>query len=248
MLVSPSWACKKLAFYFIMGRIKSEQDIWIKTAEAIPMHITVLIGAKNTFCKGAIMNKQNIIEFFDRLAPNWDDGVHRDDNVINTILDNAGITEKVSVLDVGCGTGVLISDYLKRSAAQVTGIDISEKMIKIAKEKFPDPRVLFICGDAETIRFGKTFDCCVIYNAFPHFPEPYSLIKNLAASVKQGGKLTIAHGSSRESIDRHHMEHAGSVSLKLMSDDELASLLAPYFDISVNISNSRMQQIVGVKK
>lgn len=194
------------------------------------------------------MNKHDVIEFFNHLAPEWDADMVRDESIIKTILDNAEIDEGVTVLDVACGTGVLIPDYLKRNVAHVTGIDISEKMIKIAKDKFQDPRVTLICADAETTQFESLFDCCVVYNAFPHFPNPYSLIRSLAANIKVGGKLTIAHGSSREHIDHRHMEHASAVSLKLMSDYELGTMLSPYFDVTVIISDDCMQQIVGVKK
>ncbi len=194
------------------------------------------------------MNKHDVIEFFDRLAPKWDADIVRDESVIDTILDNAGIAEGVTVLDVACGTGVLFPDYLKRNVAHVTGIDISENMIKIAKDKFQDTRVTLICDDAEASQLDSQFDCCVVYNAFPHFPNPYSLVRSLAANIKVGGKLTIAHGSGREHINHHHMEHASAVSLMLMSDDELATLLSPYFNVAVIISDDHMQQIVGVKK
>ena len=46
------------------------------------------------------MSKQDIIEFFDGFAPQWDADMVRDEMVITTILDNAGITSGVSVLDV----------------------------------------------------------------------------------------------------------------------------------------------------
>ena len=61
----------------------------------------------------------------------------RNEAVIGQILDNAGIRPGVSVLDVACGTGVLIPDYLKRGAAQITAIDIAPEMVRIAREKIP---------------------------------------------------------------------------------------------------------------
>lgn len=194
------------------------------------------------------MDKKKITEFFDRMAPEWDAGTEPNKEIIGIILDYAGIDEGVSVLDVGCGTGVLIPEYLERNVSRIIGIDISEKMIEIAKGKFTDPRVSFVCADAETASFDEKFDRCVIYNAFPHFPDPYALIKNLAVYIKPGGSLTIAHGSSREHIDRHHMEHARDVSVKLMPDSELETLLSPYFNVVISISDDRMQQIVGIKK
>ena len=113
------------------------------------------------------MSKKDIIEFFDGFAPQWDADMVRDEEVIATILDNAGVKAGVSVLDVACGTGVLIPDYLRRGAASVTAIDISPKMIAYAREKFPQSNVHLLCADVETMRFESLFDCIVVYNAFP---------------------------------------------------------------------------------
>ena len=87
-----------------------------------------------------MIETKEVIEFFDRLAPGWDAEMIRSDEIIGIILDHAGVTEGKDILDVACGTGVLIPDYLKRSVASVTGIDISPKMAKIAKEKFKQER------------------------------------------------------------------------------------------------------------
>ena len=194
------------------------------------------------------MSKKDIIEFFDGFAPQWDEDMVRDEEVIATILDNAGVKAGVSVLDVACGTGVLIPDYLRRGAASVTAIDISPKMIDYAREKFPQSNVHLLCADVETMRFESLFDCIVVYNAFPHFFDPAHLIEKLAGDLKAGGILTVAHGMSRERINRHHSGSASKVSLSLMDVDALAELFAPFFDVTVKISNERMYQVAGVKK
>jgi len=195
-----------------------------------------------------VMNKKDVIEFFDRLAPQWDADMVRNDAVIDVILDNAGVKKDISVLDVACGTGVLIPDYLKRGVSSVTCVDISPNMIAIAKEKFPQPNVHLICSDVEAMSFESSFDCIVVYNAFPHFFNPPNLIKVLAGNLKTGGRLTIAHGMSRADIDHHHEGSASKVSIGLMHEDELEKLFEPYFDVTVKISNDRMYQVVGVKK
>ena len=74
-------------------------------------------------------------------------------------------------------------------------------MVRIAREKFPQENVRFVCGDAETAPLGEGFDAIVIYNAFPHFPDPERLVARLAALLAPGGRLTVAHGSSRADID-----------------------------------------------
>ena len=195
-----------------------------------------------------MLQKDDIIAFFDRCAPTWDDGLIHDDRKIAAILDNAGVRAGCRVLDVACGTGVLIPDYLARGVASVTAIDISPEMARIAAEKFPQENVAVLCGDVETAHFDTPFDCVVVYNAFPHFPDPARLISVLAGLLKPGGTLTVAHGMSREKLDRHHNGTASKVSCGLLHEDALAALFAPYFDVTTKISDDQMYQLVGVKR
>jgi len=195
------------------------------------------------------MNKSDIIAFFDRYAPNWDADQPNRDGVINRILDNACVKEGQRVLDVACGTGILFPYYLQRNVASVTGIDISHEMAKIAAQKHENcENIQVICGDVEETRFNQKFDTIMVYNAFPHFPDPERLIATLASLLKDGGRLTIAHGASREVIDNHHSGAASKVSNGLMHAEELKMLFAPYFDTDVVISNEEMYQVTGKKK
>lgn len=192
------------------------------------------------------MEKKEIAEFFDRCAPWWDEDMIRNEVIITTILDNCGIRGGMDVLDVACGTGVLFPDYLKRGVASVTGIDISTEMAKIAASKFPESTV--ICGDVEDTKFDKTFDAIMVYNAFPHFPDPEKLIRILAGLVKPGGRLSVAHSMSRDQLLQHHAGRASKVSIDLLHEKELAALFAPYFDVDVIISNDRMYQVAGTRR
>lgn len=192
------------------------------------------------------MNKQDVIAFFDHLAPQWDADMIRSDKVIGKILDGAGVTAGKQVLDVACGTGVLFPDYLKRNVTSVTAIDISPEMAKIAQSKFPQVQVL--CGDVETTVFDRKFDCIMIYNAFPHFPDPENLIRVLAGLLNPGGTLTVAHGMSRAQIDRRHEGTASKVSVGLMHEDLLCDIFSKYLDVTVKISDERMYQVTGKKR
>ena len=195
------------------------------------------------------MQKQDVIDYFDRCAPTWDAEMIKNDEIIEKILDNAEIGEGCDILDVACGTGVLFPYYLQRGAASVTGIDISPEMAKIAAGKFgSEPKVQVICGDVEETAFDRKFDRIVVYNAFPHFPNPKHLIKTLAGLLKEDGRLTIAHGASRETIDSHHSGSASKVSNGLMRAEELVKLFDPHFTVEVMISNKRMYQVSGVKR
>ena len=195
------------------------------------------------------MDKKDVIEFFDRCAATWDADMIKNDVIIGKILDNAEVEAGMDVLDVACGTGVMFPYYLERNVASVTGIDIAPEMAKIAAEKFAGvPNVQVICGDVEEVNFDRKFDRIVVYNAFPHFPKPKRLIKILAGLLKEGGRLTIAHGMSREAIDGHHSGSASKVSNGLMTADSLKKIFDAHFDVEIMISNSRMYQVSGVKR
>lgn len=193
------------------------------------------------------MRKQDVIDFFDRLAPQWDADMIRSDEIIGKILDGAQVHEGVHVLDVACGTGVLIPDYLSRNVASVTGVDISPEMVKIAQSKFPQDKVRILCADIEQLPLEEKFDCVMVYNAFPHFPEPENLIRVLAGHLKPGGSLTVAHGMSRAEIDHHHEGSASPVSVGLMHEDALAAIFRKYLRVIVKISDEKMYQVTGVK-
>ena len=195
------------------------------------------------------MEKKDIIEFFDRCAPSWDADMIKSDRIIGKILDNAEVGADMDILDVACGTGVMFDYYLARNVASVTGIDIAPKMAEIAQSKYADtPKVEVICGDVEEYAFSRKFDRVVVYNAFPHFPHPKRLIKVLAGLLKEGGRLTVAHGMSREAIDNHHKGGASKVSNGLMSAESLKRIFDAHFKVEVTVSNDYMYQVSGVKR
>lgn len=193
------------------------------------------------------MEKEKVVEYFNEKAKKWDEKNKCDDGIIKIILDNAEFKVGDSVLDVACGTGIMIPYYLEREAGKVTAIDISVNMIEIAKEKFKEMDVEFILGDVEEYCFGELFDRIVIYNAFPHFPNPKSIVKCLSGLLKEGGTLTIAHGMSREDIDSHHRGGAAHISNGLMEADDLEKLFPKELEIITKISDNRMYQVTGRK-
>ena len=195
------------------------------------------------------MEKKDIIDFFDRCAPGWDAEMIKNDGIIGKILDNAEVGAGMDVLDVACGTGVMFDYYLQRGVASVTGIDIAPEMAKIAARKYAgEEKIRVICGDVEEFSFDRKFDRIVVYNAFPHFPYPKRLIKILAGLLKDGGRLTVAHGMSREAIDNHHSGSASKVSNGLMTAESLKRIFDAHFNVEVVISNTYMYQVSGVKR
>lgn len=191
------------------------------------------------------MDKKDVITFFDKLASVWDETNTRNEKVIEEILFKGGIKKGIKVLDVACGTGVLFPDYQKLGV-NITGIDISENMVNIAREKFPAAQV--ICGDATEFSFDDKFDAVMIYNAFPHFDEAEKLIENLSQVLKSSGRLSVAHGISEKELAECHSGSAKKVSVPLVKKEVLAEMMSPYFNVDVLISDDRMYMVSGVKK
>ena len=193
------------------------------------------------------MKKEKVIAFFDRLAESWDERQPRDPEKIGFILDCAGVKSNAFVLDVACGTGILVPWYLQRNVCRVFAVDISPAMIKAAGERIVNERVKFICADAEIYDPHVPVDCCLVYNAFPHFADPFALIKHMADILPVGGTLTVAHSFGREELNRHHAEEAGDVSVGLMPAEELARMFEPYFSPSAVVDETGMYVVSGVK-
>ena len=195
------------------------------------------------------MNTTDVITYFDSLAPGWDADMICRDDIVERILDNAGVKAGAKVLDVACGTGVLFPYYLRRGVDSVTGVDISPEMARIAAEKFAGcPQISVECGDIESAEPGRRFDVVMVYNAFPHFPDAKRLIDKLSSLTKAGGRLSIAHGMSREHINEHHKGSASKVSRGLMEAEKLSALFGSELEVDVVISDDDMYQVSGIRR
>lgn len=96
------------------------------------------------------------------------------------------------VLDIGCGNG-RFCEIIQEAGADYTGIDISEKLIEIAKKKFP--KGMFIVGDALNIPFPeKSFDKVYAIALLHHIPSKDFRLKvlNEAKRVLKKNGLLIA--------------------------------------------------------
>lgn len=192
------------------------------------------------------INKKDVVDFFDELAPSWDQDLVVDEPKINAILDAAGIKPGVRVLDVACGTGVLFPFYAQRQAKEVLAVDIAPEMVKIAAGKASSP-VRVVCGDIEALPGTGDFDCCVVYNAFPHFPDPAGLVQHLATWLKPDGRLTVAHSMGLEQLNRHHSGRAAKVSMGMLSAEDLAEIFRHWFEVDTVVSDEGEYIVSGRK-
>ena len=106
-------------------------------------------------------------------------GIHPKHRILNYhkfFQDN--ISTNDFVLDIGCGNGAVAYD-LAQKAKKITAIDISEKNILIAKQKFNRENLEYIIGDATTFDFKNKFDIIVLSNVLEHIENRIEFLKKI---------------------------------------------------------------------
>ena len=153
--------------------------------------------------------KKEEVEFFNKRAEDWDENVpQKSIEVAEDFIKDYKIGKKDSILDVGCGTGILYSILEDRNPSYYLGLDISPKMLEVFKNKFPEANVKKI--DFETnIELNKTFDYVIIFDTIPHLEKIDMVFKNAHKQLKIGGQLLIVHSKTRKGLKKHHdqIEH-----------------------------------------
>lgn len=187
--------------------------------------------------------------FFDSVAPKWDSNEHSDPERIRNLVSSLGIHKGDRVLDIACGTGVITGILHGLSEKDVLGIDLSDRMIGIAKEKYKGVAgVSFEQGDFLTYPFEEgSYSFAVIYNAYPHFLEPERLEEALARVLKKGGKFAILHSLSRTQLLVCH-EHMGNLSRELKAPSEEAEYFRKDFETVEAEEDSSSYRIVMERK
>ena len=145
-----------------------------------------------------IETKEVIRERWNRSSQQYDREGHsdREKEAWKSLLTRALGTEKLKVLDVGCGTGV-VALLLSEMGHDVNGVDISEGMLKKANEKinaFNLP-IEFTLGDAENLPFeNELFDTVINRHLLWTLPNPKNAISEWRRVLKPGGKIVIIDG------------------------------------------------------
>ena len=109
------------------------------------------------------------------------------------VADAAGIRRSDKALDVGCGTGVLAREALRRvgQEGQVVGLDLNEGMLAVAART--EPNVEWRQGDAASLPFeDASFDVVVSQFALMYFPDRAASLREIWRTLAPGGRLAIA--------------------------------------------------------
>ncbi|MDF1497904.1 MAG: methyltransferase domain-containing protein [Patescibacteria group bacterium] len=122
-------------------------------------------------------NSQKIIEKtrddYDLIAKEWDLSRNRASKLKTDLISDINLGDKV--LDIGCGNA-LMAPFILDKGALYFGLDISEKLIDIAKDKYKkevkNGKASFFVGQATELPFGdKEFNYVISYAVFHHIPS-----------------------------------------------------------------------------
>ncbi|MDQ3993096.1 MAG: class I SAM-dependent methyltransferase [Actinomycetota bacterium] len=119
------------------------------------------------------------------------------------IIDELDLGLRAQVLDVGCGPGWL-SEFLARCGYWVTGIDISEDMVAIARQRVGAigewvgegvaPLAEFHALRVQDLPWENRFDAAVLYDTLHHFDDERQTLRVLLRALVPGGRLYVREG------------------------------------------------------
>ncbi|MCX6651325.1 MAG: class I SAM-dependent methyltransferase [Methanomassiliicoccales archaeon] len=147
--------------------------------------------------------------FFNEKAGVWDEITIHDLKKVDYIADRLEIRGDERILDIGTGTGVMIPFYEKHlTNGSVVAVDYSEKMIEMARSKYPEkehPQISYLVSDLYDLKYEADFDLGVCYSCFPHFMDQPLAIEILYRALRKGGRLMVAHSDSAKKINGVHL-------------------------------------------
>ena len=99
----------------------------------------------------------------------------------------------INILDIGCGGG-LLSEPMSRMGANVTGIDASDKNIKIAKlhSKKNKLKINYLCKSPEKLKITKKFDVILNMEIVEHVEDIDFFLKSCSKLLKKNGLMFVA--------------------------------------------------------
>ena len=117
------------------------------------------------------------------------------ENIINNfkLKNKSKPLSGIKILDIGCGRG-LLSEPMSRLGANVTGIDASDKNIKIAKlhSKKNKLKINYLCSSPEKLKITKKFDVILNMEIVEHVEDIDFFLKSCSKLLKKNGLMFVA--------------------------------------------------------
>lgn len=168
---------------------------------------------------------------FNQLATQWD-GMPGPPDAAARVARFVGRTVRPAdrwILDVGCGTGVLLPALLDatRGAARIIETDLAECMLVENRRKLPDEAVERVCAEALRMPFPESyFDAVLCFGVLPHLGAAQDALPLLWRHVKPGGMLAVGHLMDSAALNAFHAGLGDAVNRdRLPAAAEMADIL-----------------------
>ena len=200
------------------------------------------------------MNTNPRAAFFDGIAEKWDGWEDQAEleQKLSTGLDELGVRGDETVLDVGCGTGNLTRALLAKlsPAGRVVAVDISPRMIDVARSKVTDARVTWHVADASRLPLGDA-SCqrVVCFSVWPHFDDQKAVAIEMARVLPPGGYLHVWHLIPRRRVNEIHATAGAAVQQDVLAPAEETALLLGGVALRVStVSDTDDRYLVTARK
>lgn len=97
-----------------------------------------------------------------------------------------------SVLEIGCGTGLLFERLGSLRAIDYTGVDLSQEAIAQARSRFDGPATSFVAADGHSFSDGRWYDVVVFNEALYYFNDCRAVLSHYARRLNPGGHFIVS--------------------------------------------------------